>query len=179
MLGYPALYAVFNLFLEDLNRYCAIGDVVSKLLAMAGFGFNIWLGFWVLAKRGSLSMGSDGVLGLMAGILISGLLLKIVKERCILGRTHYINIWLGIAALVSIGLAAILQEKILHKWIPLPCDPQSVFQGHAGWHVFSATALFLGFYIFYSEEEENSSFEGKPTVQTSKIEAIQVDMEND
>ena len=45
MLGYPTLYAFFNLFLEDLNRYFSLGDVVSKLLAMAGFGFNIWLGF--------------------------------------------------------------------------------------------------------------------------------------
>jgi len=108
MLGYPTLYAFFNLFLEDLNRYFGLGDVVSKLLAMAGFGFNIWLGFWILAKRGSFSMGSDGVLGIMAGILISGILLKIIKERCILGRKHYINIWLGLGALLSIGLATIL-----------------------------------------------------------------------
>ena len=47
MLGYPATYSVFTLFLEDLNRFCWLGDIVSNIAAPLSFIFAMFLGFWI------------------------------------------------------------------------------------------------------------------------------------
>ena len=171
MLGYPTVYAFFNFFLEDLNGYFLIGDGLSKIIAFTAFGFNIWLGFWITAKRKELGVPSDVWLGVMAGILICGIILKAIKEELFIvflikRNFYYINIWLLPLALLSFTLAAICQENILKDvWGDLYCDPKGILQAHACWHIFSAFSLFISMYIFYTEEEYNYSFESRVKIE--------------
>ena len=108
MLGFPATYAVVNIFMEDLNRFLWIGDIVSKIAAPLSFIFSIWMGFWIVAKRGNWeNLGSEGVLAIMAFTLMGTIPIKWLKERLIFGREYKINLWIIVGSLVSISIAAV------------------------------------------------------------------------
>ena len=151
MTSYPAIYSIFNIFLEDLNRYCRIGDIVSKFAALAGFVVNIWLGFLIVAKRSEWKIGSEIFLGIFVSILIVCLIFKALKEW-ILGRYFNINVGYLIIALLSIAMGALCQESILKT----PCIPASLWQWHSLWHFFASVALFLSIIVFWTEDELNS-----------------------
>lgn len=123
MLGFPTTYAVLNLFLEELNRYFWIGDIVSKLAAPLSFIFSTFLGFWIQANRGNWEdFGAGECLALMAIILITALVTKWIKELRF-EREYSINVWVLLGALVSIVIAGVCQEG----FVDVPCDPESAF----------------------------------------------------
>ena len=51
MLGYTALFSVFNVFLEDLNRYLLIGEIVSKIAAPLCFVFTMVMAYVAAAHK--------------------------------------------------------------------------------------------------------------------------------
>ena len=74
MLGFPTVYAVVNIVLEDLNRYFMVGDVASKVMAPLSFIFAMFLGFWIVANRSKWEkLDSTGCLGIMVGVYVIGL----------------------------------------------------------------------------------------------------------
>ena len=124
MLGFPATYSLVNLFLEDFNRWFWIGDIVSKIAAPISFIFSIFIGFWIVAKRRNWeNIGSEEVLAIMALTIILTIPIKWAKERLIFQREYKINLWVLIASLVCIAIAAVCQES----FVDVPCDPESYF----------------------------------------------------
>jgi hypothetical protein len=108
MLGFPATYALVNLFMEDLNRFLWVGDIFSKIAAPLSFVFSIFIGFWIVAKRGTWeNLDSSGVLAIMAFTLMGTIPIKWVKEKLIFGREYKINLWVVVGSLVSIAIAAV------------------------------------------------------------------------
>lgn len=112
MTSYPAFYAIFNLFLEDLNRCCRIGHIVSKLAAIICFLINLWLGFLFKAKRGEWEIKTEIFLLTFVAITVIGIILKALKEW-ILGRSFRINVGWLIIGFLSIGVGAFCQESIV------------------------------------------------------------------
>ena len=51
MLGFTSLFSVFNIFLEDLNRYFLIGEIVSKIAAPFCFVFTIVMAYAAAAHK--------------------------------------------------------------------------------------------------------------------------------
>jgi hypothetical protein len=62
MLGFTALFSLFNIFLEDLNQYLLIGEIVSKIAAPFCFIFTIILAYIAAAHKSDWSYGTPGII---------------------------------------------------------------------------------------------------------------------
>ena len=74
MLSYPSSYAFVNIFIQEFNP--KITNVLSNFLAPCAIIGNIIFGFWVVAKRGTWAINSGGILGVLAAILVTSILVK-------------------------------------------------------------------------------------------------------
>ena len=121
MLSYPSSYAFLNIFIQEFSP--KITHALSNLLAPFAIIGNIIFGFYVVAKRGTWPIDSGGILGVMAAILVSSIIIKHGIQIALQRYEYWPNYWIVASALISIGLGALCQESI----IDLPCYPDSFF----------------------------------------------------
>jgi len=99
----------------------------------------------------------DPTLPIFVSYLFSGILLEliyllvlfIICDPSVRLRLLWHFFWLFMAG-VFMGVGYALQhfDAIYATWL---CDPTSVYQGHANWHVFSAIGYLLLFFFYFSE----------------------------
>ncbi len=88
----------------------------------------------------------------VAGNLAFGLLLGyavVVEVRLWRRGPGRADLRYGAAALASMLIAFVIWNLSQHGW----CDPHSLLQGHAVWHLLGALAAYLLFRFYASEEE--------------------------
>lgn len=130
------LYGSF-LMSYSLRRFFKL-SAIYFLIFYVGITFSLW--FLFLSSPGLRVEYPFGLLVAFFGLFELGILYR--REL----RLDYR--WLGLAAvLFGLGFAA---------WLPsqtsgLLCNPNSLFQGHAVWHILSAMAAGAIYFYYYSE----------------------------
>ncbi len=122
MIGYPTMYSVANIFLEELNRTSNpyFGQLNSKILAILLFILNLIL---AIVESTSRPVNLTTLIGVIIVTLFLSIMVKAIKED-ILGRSHYFDYFTLTAALICIILGLFSNELI----IPPPfCYPTSSF----------------------------------------------------
>lgn len=168
----PVVYATLVVFLGPGSMlmhgsgraWGATADVVSMLLWIAfpvAYGAVRAFGggeraFWTIYLALALGLGVPRMLGVLpfSGTLAYMVLIPgIVVFETLAGRRAGVNRewrWL-LGATASFGVAFIVW-RLSHTDAPL-CDPHSLVQGHAIWHLLCAVST-LGIFLFYVTEDE-------------------------
>ena len=78
-------------------------------------------------------------------------------------RLRHNNIW-GFASFISLALAVFIWQRSLTggPW----CDPDSIIQGHAIWHLLDAFALYCLFRYYVSEETKQGLKSANKTIKS-------------
>jgi hypothetical protein len=89
------------------------------------------------------------------GSFIFGLLLIFsapIELLLLFKKKNKINVWFGYGAIGTMCLAFFIWNMSLtgRPW----CDPSSLIQGHGIWHLLSATAVYLLYRYYVSEDEK-------------------------
>lgn len=119
-------------------------------------GFATFAGLFVLALAGCEVAGSWShpiPVVMFAGNLAFGLLLvlALAVELALRRRSETTaRLGLGVAAAGTLLLAFVIWNLTKTLW----CDPESLLQGHAAWHLLDAVAAFLLFAYYASERTE-------------------------
>ena len=132
--GYFLMYALARLF------------GLSRLFFLAGYALIVVpIGMDLFTDRFSLPIHSDNIFGILV-VSAAFLELLLILLRQELSRKRY-WLWCGIGAFLA-AFAIWLPSR---TGKPL-CYPQSVFQGHALWHLLCAVST-LAFYLYYRSEK--------------------------
>jgi len=116
----------------------------------AVFFWQVFLSLVVACELVGLWEGEIPVVHI-AGNLAFGLLLAyavVVEVRLWRRGPSRADLRYGAAALASILVAFTIWNLSQHGW----CDPHSLFQGHAVWHLLGALAAYLLFRLYASEK---------------------------
>lgn len=125
---------LYRLGTPRLWRHSALSQAVLVVLVIAATVF-FYAFKWQLEGKTALGL-------LFGGIILGALALPLLYR----GRFH---LWMGLVAVAMLFVAIWIRELDVAK---VGCDPASVYQGHALWHVLTAASAYLTYQYLRREK---------------------------
>jgi hypothetical protein len=129
-------------WLDVAGMFVALGAIAARALHdVFGIGWRLALTLWAIVSAAlvALKWQVDTRLVLAAlGIVVAGGVIASLRH----GRGRAGDALLALA-LIAIGYA-VREVDVRHIW----CDPASLIQGHAAWHVLAAASLWTAWRFF-------------------------------
>ena len=156
-LGSVLLHATLTLwgqFFDVAGMYLTSGFMVtSAIVCWRGLSGRqaVWLyGVIVVVLLSALYIQPEVRRWLFAAVLITAIIIEMTFAR---PRRLGINVRYYLGGIATKAVAFTIWNLDQHGTL---CAPQSLFQGHAIWHLLGATSLWLTFLYYYSERQKDA-----------------------
>lgn len=129
---------------------------IARLLGRPSMVWGLFVGLVVGCELVGLISTDVPVVRFSGNLAFGVLLIAALAGEVVLARRHGLSLRWGLAAAATMVLALGIWIASQHSL----CDPHSLLQGHAAWHLLNAAAAYFLYRHYASEKTVSASFDG-------------------